>query len=397
MYRKTYVEVNLDNLNKNVRNIVSSFPGYKYYIGVVKGNAYGHGEYISKHIIQNGVNYLAVSSLEEAINVRKYVDKDFPILCLEPISIEFIEDVIKYNVTITVANLDYFKKLSKLKLSSLVKFHLKLNTGMNRLGISSLEDVKYIFNYKNSNLKFEGIYSHLATNGVYDSLFDRQVEKFKYLTSEIDLSKIEIVHFGKSATLDFFPKFDFCNGVRLGIMMYGVGSTFPSRNGIRSKLSILKYKYIRKKYNLSTPYEESKFSPIQSLSLKSEVVDVHKIGKGESVGYGFSSIIDRDAYIAVLPIGYADGLQLKYSDWKVDINGKKYPVMGSINMGMITVVVDDSVRVGDMATLIDDTDDYKVMARKFGVSPYVLITNLHRELPRVYKCDNEIIEIVEGD
>ena len=94
MYRKTYIEINLDNLCHNINNIVSTFDNYKYYIGVIKGNAYGHGEYISKYIIENGLNYLAVSTLEEAINTRKYIDKDFPILCLQPINLDYIEEII---------------------------------------------------------------------------------------------------------------------------------------------------------------------------------------------------------------------------------------------------------------------------------------------------------------
>ena len=205
MYRKTYVEVNLDNINKNVKNIVNTFNDYDYYIGIVKGNAYGHGEYISKYIIQNGINYLAVSSLEEVINVRKYVSNDFPLLCLEPISLDYIDEIIKYNVTISVCNLEYYKKLIDLKLNSLVKFHLKLNTGMNRLGISSLEEVNYIFNNLNDDVIFEGIFTHFATDGVSDNLLKKQIDKFKYLVSEIDLTKIKVVHVSKSATLEYFP------------------------------------------------------------------------------------------------------------------------------------------------------------------------------------------------
>ena len=384
MYRKTYVEVNLDNINKNVSNIVNIFNGYDYYIAIVKGNAYGHGEYISKYIIQNGINYLAVSSLEEAINVRKYVNKEFPILCLEPISLDYIDDIIKYNVTISVCNLDYYKKLVKLNLNYLVKFHLKLNTGMNRLGISSLEDVKYIYNDKrDDNLLFEGIFMHFATTGEKDDLFYKQIDNFKYLTSEIDLSKIKIVHVGKSATLDCFPKLDFCNGVRIGIMMYGV-SSFRDDNIM-----------IEKKNNSLIPYDNIKIKPIPSLSLKSEVVDVHKINCGDSVGYGDNNIVNKDGYIAVLPIGYADGLQLRYNDWYVTINDRKYPVVGTVMMGMITVFVDKYVKVGDMATLFSYNDDFNELAQKFDTSPYVVMTNLHRDLPRVYISNNEVVEIIE--
>ncbi len=143
MYRNTCLEIDLDKLEKNVKNIINTFDGYKYYIGVVKGNAYGYGEYISKYITEAGINYLAVSSLEEAINVRKYV-KDTPILCLEPISLEYIDEIIKYNITICISNYEYYEELKRIKLNKLVKFHLKLNTGMNRLGINDNELVNKI-------------------------------------------------------------------------------------------------------------------------------------------------------------------------------------------------------------------------------------------------------------
>ena len=113
MYRKSYIEINLDNLCHNIKNISETFNDYKYYIGVIKGNAYGHGEYIAKYIIESGINYLAVSSLEEAINVRKYVDNDFPLLCLQPISLEYIDEIIKNNVTITINNMNDINKLKE--------------------------------------------------------------------------------------------------------------------------------------------------------------------------------------------------------------------------------------------------------------------------------------------
>ena len=99
MYRKTYVEIDVDKIQSNVEKIVNKYNDYKYYIGVVKGNAYGHGAYLSKYIIDFGINYLAVSSLEEGIEIRNIV-KDTPILCLEPIDFDALEVAIKNDITI---------------------------------------------------------------------------------------------------------------------------------------------------------------------------------------------------------------------------------------------------------------------------------------------------------
>lgn len=397
MYRKTYIEINLDNLCHNINNIVTTFDNYKYYIGVIKGNAYGHGEYIAKYITKCGINYLAVSSLEEAINTRKYIDKDFPILCLQPINLDYIEEIIKYNITICISNINDFNRLNKMELKETIKFHLKLNTGMNRLGISNITEVTKIFNesQKNNKLNFEGIFSHLCTNGVFDSLYSNQIKKFKQLASNIDLSKIKIVHIGRSTTLDFHDKLDFCNGVRIGIMMYGISSTFPNNNGLKNKLRNLKYSCIRKKYNLPIPNQFVKTNLKQSLSLKSEIIEIQKVNTLDYVGYGSNTRLEQDGYVATIPIGYSDGLLTNYDNFYVYINNKKYKVIGSINMGMISILVDSSVKIGDIVTIINNEVNYKVIAKCFNVSPYVLLTNLNRYIPRVYIKNKKIIKRIE--
>ena len=395
MYRKTYIEINLDNLCHNIKNIVNTFNDYKYYIGVIKGNAYGHGEYISKYITECGINYLAVSTLEEAINVRKYVDKDFPILCLQPISLDYINEITKYNITICISDIEYFNKLKDIKLKKNIKFHLKLNTGMNRLGINDIHDVNEIFNTDIKNLEFEGIFTHLCTNGLYDDLYDKQIKRFRYLTSEIDLSKIKIVHIARSTTLDFYDKLDICNGCRIGIMMYGISSTFPSTSGFRNKLRNLKYENIRKKYHLPIPNKSCKTNLKQALSLKSEVLDVQKVKYGDYVGYGSNTRIFEDCFVATIPVGYCDGLLTNYNNFYVFINGIKYKVIGSINMGMVTVLVDKNVKIGDIVTVISKEVNYKSLASNFKVTPYVLLTNLSKTLPHIYIKDNKIIKEIE--
>ena len=399
MYRKTYIEIDLDRLENNVKNIVKTFTGYKYYIGVIKGNAYGHGEYISKYITENGINYLAVSSLEEAISTRKYVNNDIGILCLEPISLDYIDEIIKYNISICVSNFEYFNKLKEIKTENKIKFHLKLNTGMNRLGISSKKEVIKIYNgsQNNDNIELEGIFTHLATSGLYDDQYKKQIDNFKQLVSDIDLTKIKMVHIGRSSTLEFFPKLDFCNGVRVGILMYGIESTYPNNKGLKNKLRMLKINHFRKTNNLPIPYSESKLKVKQSLTLKSEVMEIQKVKAKDHVGYGTRGIINSNGFVAIMPVGYADGLQIKYNNWNVLINGKKYPIVGSINMGMITALVDDTVKIGDMATIIDSNISYKKYAMDQQTTPYVLMTNLNKTIPRRYLKNGQIIKTIGDD
>ena len=121
MYRKTYVEVNIDNLKSNVENIVNNYNEYKYYFGVVKGNCYGHGtKYVINELIDSGINYLAVSNLEEALEVRS-INNEIPILILEPIHLEFIDVCINNNITITIHDYNYAKDFLNTELNKNIK------------------------------------------------------------------------------------------------------------------------------------------------------------------------------------------------------------------------------------------------------------------------------------
>ena len=131
MYRKTYVEINLDNLKDNVKTIKKKYPGYKYYMGMVKSNAYNHGFYIVNTLIEAGINYLACSSLDEAMKIREY-NKDIPVLITEIIDEDLVDTAIKNNITITIDSLNYLKKID-----GKCTVHLKLDTAMNRIGIKT--------------------------------------------------------------------------------------------------------------------------------------------------------------------------------------------------------------------------------------------------------------------
>ena len=146
MYRKTYVEVNIDNLKDNVKNIINYYKDYEYYFGVVKGNCYGHGTtYVINELIECGVNYLAVSSLEEALEARK-INNEIPILCLEPIRVEYTDICIKNNITMVVHDYNYAKELIGKEIGKKLKIHLKIDSGMNRLGFKDREELNEIYN-----------------------------------------------------------------------------------------------------------------------------------------------------------------------------------------------------------------------------------------------------------
>lgn len=395
MYRKTYIEVNLDDLASNVENIIDTYPDYNYYFGVVKGNAYGHGEYIINTLLVSGINYLAVSSLEEAIRVRKF-NKDVPILCLEPIALEFIDEVIRYNITLTVHDLEYFSNLNVMELDQIVKFHIKIDSGMHRLGIDNKNDLEKIVTLarKNICLELEGIYTHLATLGRSDRYWDLQINNFNNITSEINLNDIKIVHISSSTSLENHPKIPFCNGVRLGIMMYGFSSVPVLSNNWKNRLRHFKALYRIKKYHISKTYEKSMVTLKPCLSLYSSVMQIKKLKKGDFVGYGANYIANKDTYVAVVPIGYADGINKKTKGRKVIIRNQAYPIIGTISMGMMSIEVDNSIRVDDLVTIISPKN-IRTAANYLETNVYELLTNLSPLIPRVYIKNKEVIHVEE--
>ena len=210
MYRSTYIEINNKTLLENVKEIKKEYNNYKYYIGVVKANAYGHGYEIIKDLVKGGINYFATSSLEESLEVRKR-DKSVGVLCLEPINIKYLDVVLSSNITLTIDSIDSAKSLVDANPKEKVNIHLKLDTGMNRLGFNTKEELNEAISIlkQNKNIYIEGIFTHLATSGISDIYYDKQINKFKELTKDIDLSKIPIVHINRSITLVHHEKLPF--------------------------------------------------------------------------------------------------------------------------------------------------------------------------------------------
>lgn len=386
MYRKTYVEVDVGQLKENVKNIIEKYNEYNWYIGVVKGNAYGHGMEIAKYIVEAGINYLAVSSLEEALEVRKY-EKSTPILCLEPIDIEDLEICINENVAITIHSYEYFEQLVKCEMNGKIKAHLKLDTGMNRLGVKTTVQVESIYNQlqNNEKIELEGIYSHFGTLGVWDKAWDNQVAKFNELTKNIDLSKIKIVHFARGASIINHPKVPNTNGVRLGISMYGYVNKFSLKaNGLKERLRIKRLLSHNKKLGIS----ESIFDDIPNvkpcLSLKSKILQIKQVKKGELVGYGTNHVSHKDMLVATIPVGYADGIDVRNTGRSAEINGKLFKIVGTVNMCMMNIEVDDTVSVGDVVTVIGGMATAENIAKFLNTNRYIVVTTIAKDIQRIY-------------
>lgn len=378
MFRKTYVKINEQTLTDNITEIVRSYPEYGYFFGVVKGNAYGHGMHIVNALIDGGVNYLAVATLEEAIAVREF-NGEIPILCLEPVPLEFLDEIMRYNVTLTVDSLEYFSLLNQAAPEKLINVHIKLDTGMNRLGIKQAHELEELFGIeRHHNIFIEGIYTHLATSGVNDPYYEVQMENFASLTKNIDLSEIPIVHVGRSLILVHHKKPDFVNGIRLGICMYGFAQSIPQPVGLyklkRDIMILLK--------RVSPAILENSLKLKTAYSLYSTVISVKRIKKGEFVGYGAAFKASEDMNVATVAIGYYDGISASLG--KVMVNGTECPILGELCMDMTLIKVPDGTAVGDTVEIFGDKISVRQAARAASLSAYRLLTGITSRVPRVY-------------
>ncbi len=350
MYRNTYLEINLNNIKYNVDKLIKRYNNYKYFFGVVKADSYGHHDIeVAKTIIKSGINYLAVATLDEALELRKEI-KDTPILCLGIIDSKYIDLCIKNNITVTISNVDYIKELKE---NNNLKIHIKINTGMNRLGVKTKYDFNEIIKIaKMKNFIIEGIYTHIYNANNKDDT-NKQFKLFEEITKDINLNEIPIIHITASEATEYYPKKEYVNGCRLGISMYG----------------LVDYKNIDFK---------------NTFSLYSEVIQINEV-ENETVGYNGAYTANGKERIAVIPIGYADGIIRKNTGRYVYINNKKYNIVGNICMDMLFVKVDESVKVHDKVEIIKDIEHIKYIANYLDTITYEVICSISKRVPRIYK------------
>ena len=386
MYRKTYIEVNLDNISNNVKTIIRRYNDYKYYIAMIKANAYSHGMYIVNTLVDSGINYLAVSSLDEVCEIRKF-NKDISVLCTEIIDADLIDEALSYNTTLTVENIDYLKSIGKRK----CKVHIKINTGMNRLGVSTKEEFNELYEYinKNKNIELEGIYTHFATPGINDIYYDKQLRVFRNITSDIDLSKIPMVHLSSSFMLLNHPRIKEENACRIGTIIYGYDVSLEKYDSsFRDRVKMIRDSYLIKKNNISPVIRGVNINLTPAFKIKTNVMSIKEVKKGDIIGYG-NHVVNENMKIAVLPIGYEDGIGTNNTGRYVLINNKKYFAVGPICMCMMFVKIDDSVKLYDEVTVLGDKITLGYLSRLKHEGIQETLVCLGQRLKRVYIKDNK--------
>lgn len=372
----TWAEINLDNIKYNLNNIKGLLKENTKICGVVKANAYGHGSIqISKLLEREKVDYLAVSRLEEGIELRQN-NITLPILCLGYIPDEALTDGITNRISLTVYSYEVAKKINDIskQLGLTSNIHIKIDTGMSRIGfkanMNSVNDILEIS--KLSNIKIEGIYTHFSTADEINKEFTyEQIQKYNKVTDELERLgvQIPIKHVSNSAAIMDLKDIDY-NMVRCGIILYG---HYPSDEVKKEKL---------------------KLKP--AMTLKTRVSHIKEIEPNTSVSYGRKYISKEKERIITLPIGYADGFTRMQSNPKVYIKGQAFDIVGSICMDqcMAKIYGNIDIKIGDEVIIFSETENESIenISNDLKTINYEVLCMISRRVERVYMERNAILQ-----
>lgn len=379
------VQIDLKKLRDNAKAIVLKYPQYKNYIGVVKGDCYGHGMKAAKALYEGGIKYFAVSSIEEAKALREVL-AEVPLLYLEPVEKSRIQEAENLKLTLAISDTEHLKTVLSYKTDYSFKLHLQIDAGFNRLGFKDKHEIKQAVDMiKSSHHTLEGIYQHFATAGIFDPHYDNQIKRFKELTSLIDLSEILMVHLGSGVSLLAHEKIDIANTTRMGLLMYGYNIGPQSYGGgIMNKIRELRDSYYQKKWRLSKTIKDVEIELSPAMSYKCRILHLKKVKAGEFVGYNASYKAESDITLAILPVGYNNGIGHSNFGRVVEINGKLFSVVGEIGMNMCAVKVDESVKLTDEVTLLGGKITLGMFCRSSGLGLAEALVSVGKNNERIY-------------
>ena len=363
--RSTQAVINLKAVSYNVAEIRKRIGDRRDLMAVVKADGYGHGAVqVSLSALKGGANCLAVAFPEEGEQLRQ-AGIHVPILVLGSIPPEEAYRSVSFRLDQTVCSLELGEALNQegRKVSAKVNVHVKVDTGMGRIGIGpqdALTFVRKIRQFRNLNLA--GIFSHFSSADEADKTFARkQMEIFNGVIREIEASGIKIPkkHLANSAAILDLPE-SYYDLVRPGIMIYGL---YPSS-------------------------EVSRRIPIKpAMTLKTKVAFIKSVPRGSPVSYGRTFYTGKNTLVATLPVGYGDGYsRLLSNQGTVVIRGQRVPLIGRVCMDMCLVDVSEveGVQAGDDVILFGEAPSVDEIASKIGTINYEVVCGVGKRVPRVY-------------
>ncbi|NLJ69206.1 MAG: alanine racemase [Firmicutes bacterium] len=368
-HRPTWAEVDLDGISHNVKAIRQHLSPGTGLMVVVKANGYGHGAVpAAKAALHSGAQWLGVAIVEEGINLRQAGIKA-PILILGVPPVWQAGLVVEHGLRVAVCTWDFAEALaSAAKMRNAVaKVHVKLDTGMGRLGILPGEALDFIRRLQGlPNLEIEGIFSHLATADDPDKAYaQEQFRIFSGVLEQLEAAGIHIPirHIANTAAAFTMPETQL-SLVRSGIAVYGLSAAGDQPKTL-------------------------KLSPC--MELKAAVSYVHRVPAGSGISYGKQFVTPKETNIVTLPVGYADGYSRLFSGkGEVLLQGRRFPIVGSICMDQCMVDVGDlSVKIGEEVVLLGRQGSQEItadeLAEKMGTINYEIVCMIGSRVPRIYR------------
>lgn len=361
---RTVLEINLDAITYNLHYFKNKLEATTKIMVMVKAFSYGSGTFEIANLLEhNRVDYLGVAFADEGIALRK-AGISTPIMVMNPEE-QAMSSIIDYKLEpelYSFKSLQLFSRTLHRKKKEQYPVHIKIDTGMHRLGFTLKELPQLIQEIKNNQLVVQTVFSHLvgADDPAHDAFTLQQFNNFLQAKQvfEEQLQGHIVFHILNSAGIERFPQYQM-DMVRLGIGLYGIGSN-PNLK------------------NIST--------------LKTQISQIKQLKKGETIGYNRAGKIEQDSTIATIPIGYADGLNRLLSNGagQVSIHGKLAPIVGNIcmDMTMVDITGIEHVKEGDTVILFGKEIPVTEIAKKLHTIPYEIFTSISERVKRVYFHEN---------
>lgn len=380
--RPVWLEINMDNLEDNFKSIREIVNGNTMIMPVIKANGYGHGSLeLAKMYTKIGAERIAVSVLTEAIELRK-AGIECPLQVLNYTSNGQMSKILDYDIIQSIYRYKDAEDLSAaaVKKDKTAKIHIKIDSGMNRVGFivneDSIEEIMKIAALP--NIEIEGIFTHFAKADEFNKEFTKiQYEKFQWIVNKLEKKGIliKVKHISNSAAIIDLKEYNL-DMVRPGIMLYGY---YPSEEVDKQKI---------------------KLNP--AMTLKARISNIKTLPTNVGISYGHAFTTERVSVIGTIPIGYADGFSRMLSGKAyVSVNGTRVPIVGRICMDQMMIDITDiaDVGIGDEVVLFGAGDEsypkVEEVAAQLGTINYELICMMGRRIPRVYLKNNEVIKIVD--
>lgn len=385
--KRTWAEISLDAITHNFNEIKDKIGGKSKICCVIKADGYGHGAVELSHIYEElGADFFAVSNIDEGIEIRNSGCK-LPIVILGYTPVADVTRLSEYNISQAVFSLEYAKALSLecTKHNCSCKIHIKIDTGMSRIGFMCQQfprddySVKEIYQACNlPNLELEGLFTHFCVSDEAKEgreFTQKQYKNFIYVKNELEKCglEIKIAHCSNSGAIEDYSD-TYCDMVRAGIILYGLS---PSGK-LFGKLDL-----------------------IPAMTLKTTVAYVKELKKGADISYGRTFTAQHDMKIATVPIGYADGyIRQNAKDGYMLVNGKKAKIVGRICMDqtMLDVTDIEDVKTGDEVIVFGTGENGEptadLIAKNTDTINYEVVCLVGKRVPRIYYKNGVITDVM---